>query len=574
MTDPDADVRIESRVLLDGLIDAVLIADHAGVIRYANPAVARLLKTDVSDLRGRPLTMIIPERLRQQHMAGLARYLSSGTPHLIGGAPVRLPVLRADGTEIDIDLSLSAHRTDDGEEVFLGTLRDLGDRIELERQRAIASYLGTSREVMTRLVTGPEPITVEDAAPVLLATLGEGLGWDGGSVWTFDLDRRELRAIATWSANGDDLAAVMTRGVVMQVGEGLPGTVALAAEPSWIETVSTESIFIRQERARDVGVRSCFAFPVFVGGEVHAVVEMYSRAPQGPEPELLAILQAAGLEIGRHLERAQARRHLVEMAEALQSSLLPPLSPVVPGLDVAVRYRASGGAGQIGGDFFDVFPLPDGAWAVLIGDVSGRGPRAAALTALARYTLRAAAIGAESPRAVLAMLNDVVRRELETAYEGDERFLTVAYLTIVPNPDGLEVRIACGGHPFPLARRADGTVEEVRCQGDLIGAFDVHESRDEAVQLRPDDMLVLVTDGVLEARHEQQEFGVDGLRAVLSSPHVSDASGLADSIEEAVLDHLGGNGQDDLAIVVLRLPPALEDASSSTIDVQVAELNV
>ena len=565
-------MRISTQVLLDGLVDAVVIADREGVIRYANPAVSALLKADLVELQGQPLTTIIPERLRGPHAHGFARYLESGRARIIGGAPVRLPVLRADGTEIEIDLSLSAHRSEDGEDLFLGTLRDLGDRIELERQRSIASYLVTSREVMTRLISGVEPVTVDDAAPVLLATLGEGLGWDGGAVWTSDPRRRELRAIATWSAKGDDIAVAMTTGVVMGIGEGLPGTVAAAAEPSWIGTVSTESVFIRQDRALQVGVRSCFAFPVFVGGDVHAVVEMYSRATQAPEPELLAILQAAGLEIGRHLERAQARRHLVEMAEALQSSLLPPLSPIVPGLDVAVRYRASGGAGQIGGDFFDVFPLPDGAWAVLIGDVSGRGPRAAALTALARYTLRAAAIGAESPRTVLAMLNDVVRRELETAYEGDERFLTVAYLTVLPNVDGLEIRIACGGHPFPIARRADGTVEEIRCEGDLIGAFDVHESSDEAVQLRSDDLLVLVTDGVLEARRDDEEFGAEGLRGVLARPGLDDASSLADAIEAAVLDHLGGNAQDDLAIVVLRVPPAIE-SSNSSIDVRVAELN-
>lgn len=572
MTQRGPAIRIESRTLLDGLVDAVVIADRSGTIRYANPAVGTLLRTSPDDLRDQPLTTIVPERLRAQHTKGFARYLGSGTPHLIGGAPVRLPVLRADGTEVDIDLSLSSHRSEEGEELFLGTLRDLGDRIELERQRAIASYLVTSREVMTRLISGAEPVTIEDAAPVLLSALGDGLGWDGGSVWSCDPNRRELRAIATWSARGDQIGSAMTAGVVLRVGEGLPGTVAASAEPSWIETVSSEAVFIRQDRAQEVGVRSCFAFPVLVGGDVHAVVEMYSRATQAPEPELLAILQAAGLEIGRHLERAQARRHLVEMAEALQSSLLPPLSPIVPGLDVAVRYRASGGAGQIGGDFFDVFPLPDGAWAVLIGDVSGRGPRAAALTALARYTLRAAAIGADSPRAVLAMLNDVVRRELETAYGGDERFLTVGYLTILPNEEGLEISIACGGHPFPLVRRAGGAIEEVRCEGDLIGAFDVHESNDESVQLRADDLLVMVTDGVLEARHDGDEFGVDGLRAVLARPGLGDASSLADAIESAVLEHLGGNAQDDLAIVVLRLPPAIE-SSNSSIDVRVAELN-
>lgn len=335
VTSPAGNFRIESSVLLDGLVDAVLIADKAGVIRYANPAAASLLGTKLIEIHGRPLTTIIPERLRAQHATGFSRYLSERVPRLIGGGPVRLPVLRADGTEVDIELSLSAHRTDDGEELFLGTLRDLGERIELERQRSIASYLVTSREVMTRLISGVEPVTIEDAAPVLLSTLGEGLGWDGGSVWTREAGRNELRVKATWSATGDDIAEIMTSGVVLAAGEGLPGVVARDAEPSWIQTIATDTVFIRQDRARRAGARSCFAFPLLVAGDVHAVVEMYSRASQAPQPELLAILQAAGLEIGRHLERAQARRHLVEMAEALQSSLLPPLSPIVPGLDIA-----------------------------------------------------------------------------------------------------------------------------------------------------------------------------------------------------------------------------------------------
>ena len=571
-TASDRSIRIDSHVLLDGLVDAIVVASADGSIRYVNRAAAALLRSTVAELVGHPLTTIIPERFRTQHDAGFARYLETGTPRLLGGSAVRLPILRADGSETEIDLSLSAIPAENGEELFFGTLRDLGDRIELERQRSVAAYLATSREVMTRLVADSEPSTIDEAAPILLAALAEGLGWDGGSVWARDRGRAELWPIATWSAPGDDVATVMTSGVVFPIGQGLPGTVAQTAEAEWIETVANADHFTRQDRADEAGVRSSFAFPIFVGGEVHAVVEMYSRAAQAPELELLAILQAAGLEIGRHLERAQARSHLVEMAEALQASLLPPHSPIVPGLDVAVRYRAAGGAGQIGGDFFDVFPLADGAWAALIGDVSGRGPRAAALTALARYTLRAAAMGATSPGSVLSLLNDVVRRELETAYEGDERFLTVAYLTIHPSTDGLDVRIACGGHPFPLARRADGTLEEVRCEGDLIGAFDVHESVDESVELRPDDLLVLVTDGVLEARHGDDEFGVEGLRAIVGNTELRDASSMADAIEAAVIDHLGGNAQDDLAIVVLRLPPAIE-ATSSSIDVKVAELH-
>lgn len=560
---------IDSLVLLDGMVDAVVLATGAGIISYVNPAAATLLGTDAVDLVGMPLSTIVPERLRTQHEVGFRRYVETRQSRLVGGAPVRLPVLRADGTEVDIDLALSAHRTRDGDDLFLGTLRGLEDRIELERQRAVGRYLETSREVMTRLAVGSSAVTLAEASPILLEALCEGLRWDGGAVWAPN-GGGALEAVATWSPPGDSVAATMTEGVVLSIGQGLPGTVAQVGEAVWLETVSNERVFLRQGLAARSGVRSCFAFPIFVGGDVHGVVEMYSRAVHAPEPELLAILQAAGLEIGRYLERAQARSHLVEMAEALQASLLPPLSPMVPGLDIAVRYRAAGGDGQVGGDFFDVFPLPDGEWAVLIGDVSGRGPRAAALTALARYTLRAAAMGASSPSGVLMVLNDVVRRELDVSSGGEERFLTVAYMTVKPSEDGYAVQLACGGHPYPLARRADGNVEEVVCEGDLIGAFDVHESADTTMELRVDDLLVLVTDGVTEARNGGDEFGESRLKDLITNADARDASHLADAIEAAVLEHLGGQAQDDVAIVVLRLPPPIEDRHAS-IDVKVAD---
>lgn len=571
VTVPGVPEEIDSAVLLDGMVDAVVLASGDGAITYVNPAASALLRSEPGDLVGMPLSTIVPERLRAQHDAGVRRYLESREARLVGRAPVRLPVLRADGTEVDIELALSAHRTRSGGDLFLGTLRSLEDRIELERQRDVGRYLATSREVMSRLAVSSSAVTLAEAAPILLEALGEGVRWDGGAVWAVG-EGHMVEPIATWSPSDDSIGVTMTDGVAMPVGVGLPGTVARDGEAVWLETVSEESVFIRHEQAERSGVRSCFAFPIFVSGDVHGVVEMYSRAAHAPEPELLAILQAAGLEIGRYLERAQARSHLVEMAEALQSSLLPPLSPMVPGLDIAVRYRAAGGAGQVGGDFFDVFPLPDGEWAVLIGDVSGRGPRAAALTALARYTLRAAAMGASSPSAVLTVLNDVVRRELDVSYGGTERFLTVAYMTIKPSEDGYAVQLACGGHPYPLARRADGSVEEIVCTGDLIGAFDVHESSDTSTDLRVDDLLVLVTDGVTEARRDGHQFGEEGLRDVIANADARDASELADAIEAAVLEHLGGYAQDDVAIVVLRLPPAVEDRNAS-IDVKVADIS-
>lgn len=555
---------LDGATLLDGMPDAAIVADLAGVIVHVNRAACALLGAAPADLVGAPLVRIIPDRLRPAHLAGFEHFAKSRAGRLVGGRTVRLPALRGDGSEVEVELALSLHTTTDGDDLLLGVLRDLGDRVELERQRRITTYLRTSRDIMTRLAVGADAVSLEEAAPVLLETLGLGLGWDGGAVWLHEADG--LRPFVTWPDAADSVGRVMTDGITMHHGEGLPGTVAVSRSGRWLETVTTETVFTRKNEACRAGVRSCFAFPILVAGQVAGVVEMYSRAEHAPEPELLAVLETAGLEIGRYLERAQTRRHLVEMAEALQASLLPPLSPDVPGLDVAVRYRAAGGEGLVGGDFFDVFPLPDGAWAILIGDVSGRGPRAAALTALARYTVRAAAIGAGSPSSVLGVLNDVVRRELDTSYGGDERFLTVAYLTIAPSPEGFDIQVACGGHPYPLTRGADGVVHEVSCEGDLIGAFSVHECRDEAVVFRAGDLLVLVTDGVTEARGSGDEFGDERLRAVIASA-TGGAAELADAIETAVLSHLEGHPQDDLAIVVLHHPPRTEVAT--TLDVHV-----
>jgi len=558
----------EVTALLDGLADPVLAAGADGIISYANPAAGALLGTTAGALVGTAVVDLIPERLQAQHLAGYRRYVESGVSGVVSRRPLRVPARCADGSEREIELSVSAYRGPSDEPVMLATIRDLADRVELERQRAIGAYLNTSREIMAELAGGSETSSLEELAPVLLDLLGRRLGWDAGALWTPGHDDR-LRATATWSAGSDELTLAMSTST-FESGEGLAGRVFGSGQAEWIETITSTASFSRRAAAERVGIHSCFAFPVVVQGTTEGVIEMYSRSTRVPEPQLLAILQTAGLEIGRYLERSRSRSHLVEMAEALQASLLPPQSPVIPGLDIAVRYRAASGEGQIGGDFFDVFPLPDGQWVILIGDVSGRGPKAAALTALARYTLRAAAVSSHLPSAALNVLNDVVRRELEGAYEGDERFLTVAYMIVNPTPDGYAVSIACGGHPRPLTRRTDGSVEDVPCEGELIGPFEAHQSVDRELTLTGDELIVLVTDGILEAGTPRDEFGEDRLREVIAASGTGTAAKVAAAIESAVVDHVGGHVDDDLAIVVLRVPSA-SAGSDGGVSVQVGE---
>jgi sigma-B regulation protein RsbU (phosphoserine phosphatase) len=562
---------VDSQQLLDALGDAVVVADHRSRILYVNASAEHLLGWERTALVGRHLTLLMPDRMRSLHNEGFDRYQRTGDARILNRGPVRLPALRSDGVEIEIELTLSNHELAGGREVFVGSLRDLTDRLALERERALANYLLAMRDIAGRLGSGRRPPSADEAGPLILSAVGETLEWDVGGMWTVDGD--VLRPRHTWAAPGfaDAAAEMEDPSYVLRPGEGIPGRVLATGEAAWIEDLRRETNYPRQPIATKHGLRSCFAFPIVVQGRVVAVAEFCSAARRDAEPDLLPAMASAGAEIGRLIEREEARRqadqareHLIGMAEALQASLLPPHPPVIPGVQLAARYRAAAGEGQVGGDFFDVFPLADGGWAVAIGDVSGRGPRAAALTALARYTLRAAAVAASSASDVLRVLNDVVLHELQSSPELREEFLTVAFLTLRTTPDGLALQLSCGGHPPPLVLRDAGELEEVACRGRLVGVFEAWEGVDIDVVLRPGDAMVLYTDGAIEGRGPAGIFGEERLRAVVSAGAGSSAEGLVTLVESAVLEHVADQAHDDMAILVLRLPSTLDEIGVRT----------
>jgi hypothetical protein len=264
----------------------------------------------------------------------------------------------------------------------------------------------------------------------------------------------------------------------------------------------------------------------------------------------------AGLcfQLGGALEHCGLFAERSRVATALSESLLPPLLPAIPGLDAAARYRPSGavagGRGNlVGGDFYDLFEMSDGRFGLVLGDVSGVGPEAAALTGVARYTVRAVAEPEEAPCGVLARLNEALLRL------GSERFLTAVYATFEAKPDGgVPIVICSGGHPPGLVLRDDESVECLdQATGTLLGVFPTVDLSDQQVVLHPGDSLVFVTDGVLEARDDEgAEYGYDRLQALLATCAGRSAEGIARRIERSVLDHRGERADDDMAIVVLR----------------------
>jgi len=238
------------------------------------------------------------------------------------------------------------------------------------------------------------------------------------------------------------------------------------------------------------------------------------------------------------LERSERER--AEIAETLQRGLLPPPLPHIPGWSVAATYRPAGAENEIGGDFYDAFRIA-GGWMVVIGDVTGRGAHAAAVTAHARYTLRTAAALTGDPVVALSTLN----RELLT--RSGAALCSVAAMAVSEDP-AEPVRLAVAGHPPPLL--IDGAaVSEVSSPAPVLGAFAEESWRLESAAVAPGQQLVVVTDGVTEAEGAEGRFGEERLRAQLAE--ISSPALAAQRIEGALHEFTGGTLEDDAAIVAI-----------------------
>lgn len=252
----------------------------------------------------------------------------------------------------------------------------------------------------------------------------------------------------------------------------------------------------------------------------------------------------------------RGEEQLRELARTLQASLLPPRDPRVPGMDIATRYRPADADVVVGGDFFDVFRLGANDWGVAIGDVCGKGAPAAALTALARYSLRAAAVHNFDPADVLRELNTAVLADEAV----EERFCSVVFARLQLDVCGAWVTISCAGHPRPIVVRRAGWIDVRGMPGMLLGLFDEPDLAVDRVGLGPGDVLVFCTDGITEARNDEGEmFGEEQLPSVLLDCAACTADELADRITEEALAFAGGRTHDDVAVVVLRVPADATD---------------
>lgn len=250
----------------------------------------------------------------------------------------------------------------------------------------------------------------------------------------------------------------------------------------------------------------------------------------------------------------RAEAQLQRLADTLQSSLLPPRPPTIPGLQLATRYVPAASGVAVGGDFYDVFNLRSNSWGIVVGDVCGKGPEAAALTSLVRYSLRAIAQHESAPAHVLAEVNNTLLRDESLG----ERFAAVVYARAEQDVCGAWLTLSCGGHPLPSVVRRAGWVDARGQAGTVLGLFDDIDIGTDRVGLGPGDAMVFYTDGITEARQGNGElFLEEGLPdALLACAHDGcDAQSMADHLVDAARAHAGGAFGDDVAVLVVRVPP-------------------
>ena len=299
-----------------------------------------------------------------------------------------------------------------------------------------------------------------------------------------------------------------------------------------------------------LALRSSIIVPLIKRGRTLGAMQfVMSSSSRSYTSDDVTLAHTAAARIASSVENLRLHQRERTIAHTLQRSLLPNSLPAIPGIETVVRYWPTGEANEVGGDFYDVFPLDtDGQWAVVIGDVCGTGPAAAALTGLARHSIRDSAWHGDSPVDVLHSLHRAVLRS------GSDSFLTAVYGTLDRAGPQTRLTIACGGHPLPVHVNARGSTT-LGAPGTLLGLLpDVHV-RAEAIDLEPGDVVVFYTDGATDLR---PPHGLDAQRFAILVEKAVAAGGTADDVADAIHDGLDSvyafaDRNDDIALLVIRV---------------------
>ena len=396
-------------------------------------------------------------------------------------------------------------------------------------------------------------VTVSDVAAVAIEQARGALDAKAAVLLLLDADRYELEIVTDQGL--DDHAR--GRWGRLSLAEPMPATDA--ARTATAVFISDETTLLERypELAGTPYPRqgAYASLPLVAYGRTLGVLSLGYGRPIEFDADERGLLNALAAQTAIATARAQLYEREHTVSQTLQASLLPRALPAIPGLDIAGHLEAGAKGVEVGGDFYDAFAIGEDAWGVAIGDVCGKGVDAAALTALGRHTVRAAAHAYNSPAAVLEALNRAV---LDESRPG--QFLTAIFARLTPRPGGgFRLLAACGGHPPPVVVDATGTQRELGCTGTLLGVIDDPNVADTEIDLAPGDTLLLYTDGLTEAAAPQHTLTTEEVGALLAQVRRDSAEQTAQACLASAVQAGGGVNRDDIAVLVVQVSePALD----------------
>jgi serine phosphatase RsbU (regulator of sigma subunit) len=399
-----------------------------------------------------------------------------------------------------------------------------------------------------------ESTGLSDAAAKILQSICQGLGWDVGVLWAVDREAGVLRCVEVWHAPMVEIPAFerVSRQRTFSPGIGLPGHVWTSDSPVWIADVTQDANFPRASVAAQEGLHAAVGFPIR-HAEFLGVMEFFSLEIRQPDTELLQMMTSIGSHIGQFMERMKAEADLLlkegelRMAKTIQQGLVAKAPPRLVGFDIA---GVSHCAVETGGDYFDFFPLLDSCQGIVIGDASGHGLGPALLITETRAYLRAFALTSEDIGRTVALVN---RRLVEDI--GDDSFVTLFFARLDPRTRSFIYTSA--GHPSGCVWGPSDSVKALlESTGPPLGIFpEGNFPIGPAITLQPGDLVLLLTDGVVEARApDDTVFGFQRAIDIVRAYRRDTAAQIVDNLYHAVRAFSQNHPQeDDITAVVVKV---------------------
>jgi PAS domain S-box-containing protein len=543
-------IGVESR-LLDRVRAAVMVTSLDGTVLYANPYCEVLFGRTPAELEGQASGDFAAEPLDASRLSDIGRTLLSGQSW-----EGDFRVVRKDGEVIEVHAVNSPLFGESGTvtgvvSISFDVTRRRESELQLSEQEAAQRFMAESSAMLSTSLDFPEifehlaRLSVPFLGDICVVDVLEGLAIRRVAAVHADPSRQELL-----NRLRDDFAPV--------VGGAHPvASVVRGGESEFSSDMSEE--FLRATThddahlalVRELDFTSYMCVPLAARGRILGAMTLVS-AGSGRHftADDLVLAEEFARRAALVLDNARLYSERDYVARALQASLLPPSLPAIPGIDVEARYLAAGEGNEVGGDFYDVFQSGRRSWCLVIGDVAGKGPEAAAVAGLARHTIRAAALRSRRPRQLLRQLHEALLQDESSA----DRFCTVCCGLLRLTDQSIELSLSCGGHPLPMVARANGDVDTVDCRGTLLGLRGRVKLQDQTIRLDPGDVVVLFTDGAIEAHRTTDDlFGEGRLAEIIGASVSLPAHEIADRIMTAVVAFGPAEPRDDIAIVVTKV---------------------